>query len=165
MSARCPNEQGATPRDDAIRLLARREYSRAELAQRLALRAHAPDVVTACLDELAESGLQSDQRFTESFLRSRVMRGQGPLKIRGELERRGIERDLIATTLSTAEQVGEVDWYALAATTLALCFNGDDIISEFVLRKVRRHGIFDLFFSLYNVHDLLSFFLWHSIQL
>ena len=51
------------------------------------------------------------------------MRGQGPLKIRGELERRGIERDLIATTLSTAEQVGEVDWYALAATTLARRFN------------------------------------------
>ncbi|HIX62600.1 MAG TPA: recombination regulator RecX [Candidatus Halomonas stercoripullorum] len=123
MSVRCPNEQGATPRDDAIRLLARREYSRAELMQRLTLRAHAPDVVTACLDELAESGLQSDQRFTESFLRSRVMRGQGPLKIRGELERRGIERDLIAATLSAAEQSGEVDWYALAATTLARRFN------------------------------------------
>lgn len=123
MSARCPNEQGATPRADAIRLLARREYSRAELVQRLALRAHAPEAITASLDELAETGLQSDQRFTESFLRSRVMRGQGPLKIRGELERRGIERDLIAATLSTAEQAGEVDWYALAATTLARRFS------------------------------------------
>ena len=123
MSVDCSDEQGATPRNDAIRLLARREYSRAELVQRLALRAHAPDVITACLDELAESGLQSDQRFTESFLRSRIMRGQGPLKIRGELERRGIERDLITATLSNAEHAGEVDWYALAATTLARRFN------------------------------------------
>lgn len=122
MSVRSVSEQKSSPRNDAIRLLARREYSRAELVQRLALRAHAPEAVTACLDELAESGLQSDQRFTESFLRSRVMRGQGPLKIRGELERRGIERALIAETLSDAEREGEVDWFSLAADTLARRF-------------------------------------------
>src|SRR5690554_4460532 len=123
MSTRSANEQGASPRDDAIRLLARREYSCAELVQRLALRAHAPDVITACLDELAESGLQSDHRFTECFLRSRIVHVQCPLKIRVELERRGIELDLIAATLSNAEHAGEVDRYTLAATTLARRFN------------------------------------------
>ncbi|MDX5432629.1 MAG: regulatory protein RecX, partial [Halomonas sp.] len=37
-----PEAHAPSPRDDAIRLLARREYSRAELAQRLASRAHPP---------------------------------------------------------------------------------------------------------------------------
>ncbi|QOR37582.1 regulatory protein RecX [Billgrantia diversa] len=114
--------RASSPRDDAIRLLARREYSRAELAQRLAARAHSPEAIDACLDALAAEGLQSDARFAESFLRSRVMRGQGPLKVRAEFERRGIERSLVATTLAEAEQAGEVDWFELAAEALSRRF-------------------------------------------
>ncbi|MBW6390535.1 regulatory protein RecX [Billgrantia antri] len=117
-----PEAHASSPRDDAIRLLARREYSRAELAQRLASRAHPPEAIDACLDALAEDGLQSDARFAESFLRSRMMRGQGPLKVRGELERRGVERTLVATTLAAAEQDGEVDWFELAAEALSRRF-------------------------------------------
>ena len=98
MRERTPGE--ATPRDDAIRLLARREYARAELAERLAAKGHAAAEVEACLDALAEAGLQSDARFAESFLRSRLARGQGPVKIRLELERRGVEREVVATALS-----------------------------------------------------------------
>ncbi|MFW6346385.1 MAG: regulatory protein RecX [Halomonas sp.] len=113
-------ESDATPRDDAIRLLARREYARAELAERLAAKGHATAEVDACLDALAEAGLQSDARFAESFLRSRIARGQGPIKIRLELERRGIERALVARAF--AEQ--EADWFALAAETLARRFSG-----------------------------------------
>ncbi|MGR4069866.1 regulatory protein RecX [Billgrantia sp. C5P2] len=117
-----PEARASSPRDDAIRLLARREYSRAELAQRLAARAHSPEAIDASLDELAGEGLQSDARFAESFLRSRVMRGQGPLKVRAELERRGLERSLIAKTLAEAEQAGEVDWFELATEVLARRF-------------------------------------------
>lgn len=123
MSTRSETERASSPRDDAIRLLARREYSRVELTQRLALRAHAPEAISACLDELAAQGLQSDARFAESFLRSRVLRGQGPLKIRAELERRGVERDLIVVALAEAKQAQEVDWHELAATTLARRFD------------------------------------------
>ncbi|MCE8016687.1 regulatory protein RecX [Halomonas sp. MCCC 1A17488] len=114
----------ASPRDDAIRLLARREYSRAELTQRLASRAHPTEAIDACLDALAEAGLQSDARFAESFLRSRVMRGQGPLKVRAELERRGVERGLIAAALAEAEREGEVDWFELAREVLERRFSG-----------------------------------------
>ncbi|MFQ3786569.1 regulatory protein RecX [Halomonas sp. A29] len=122
MPAPSGTERASSPRDDAIRLLARREYSRAELEQRLSLRGHPAEAVDACLDELTVEGLQSDVRFAESFLRSRVARGQGPLKVRAELERRGIERTLIATTLAGAEQEGEVDWFELAAEALSRRF-------------------------------------------
>ncbi|MCW4149682.1 recombination regulator RecX [Halomonas sp. 18H] len=112
----------SSPRDDAIRLLARREYGRQELRQRLAAKGHEPDQVEACLDELEEQGLQSDQRFAESFLRSRVARGQGPVKVRAELGQRGIDD---ATQAQAFDEVAdEVDWYELAAAVLARRFSG-----------------------------------------
>jgi regulatory protein len=119
-----PSPASSLPRDDAIRLLARREYTRAELAERLAARGHDSGEIAECLAILAEQGLQSDARFAESFLRSRIARHQGPLKIRGELARRGIERDLVQSTFAAVERAGEVDWFALAAETLARRFAG-----------------------------------------
>ena len=113
-------DSDATPRDDAIRLLARREYSRAELEARLTAKGHDSAAVAESLDALADEGLQSDARFAESFLRSRILRGQGPLKIRVELSRRGIERELVRSAM--AEQ--EADWFALACETLARRFSG-----------------------------------------
>ncbi|MCL7939624.1 recombination regulator RecX [Halomonas sp. ATCH28] len=114
----------SSPRDDAVRLLARREHSRRELAERLAAKGHAPERIAECLDELAEQGLQSDARFAESFLRSRILRGQGPLKIRLELERRGLGREEIRHAFAESEQAGEGDWFALACAALARRFTG-----------------------------------------
>ncbi|CBV43628.1 regulatory protein RecX [Halomonas elongata] len=112
----------STPRDDAIRLLARREYARGELRERLAAKGHAAEDVEACLLELEEQGLQSDARFAESFLRSRVARGQGPIKLRAELGRRGIDDDIARQAF--AELASEVDWFELAAEVLARRFTG-----------------------------------------
>lgn len=114
----------AAPYDDAVRLLARREYARAELAGRLGAMGHAPAAIESCLDELAARGLQSDDRFVESFLRSRIGRGQGPVKIRAELEWRGIGREAIRAAFDDLASQGELDWFALAAETLARRFSG-----------------------------------------
>ncbi len=122
MSTTSPDD--ATPRDDALRLLARREYSRTELEGRLAAKGHEKSAIAECLDVLAEQGLQSDARFAESFLRSRIQRGQGPLKIHQELARRGIERELVRSAFSEQEGQGGVDWFALACEALARRFSG-----------------------------------------
>lgn len=122
MSTKSPDD--ATPRDDALRLLARREYSRTELEGRLAAKGHEESAIAECLDVLAEQGLQSDARFVESFLRSRILRGQGPLKIHQELARRGIERELVRSAFSEQEGQGGVDWFALACETLVKRFSG-----------------------------------------
>ncbi|WP_163558051.1 regulatory protein RecX [Halomonas sp. NO4] len=113
----------AAPREDAIRLLARREYARAELAARLAAKGHTPEAVAECLDALAAEGLQSDARFAESFLRARLARGQGPVKIRLELEQRGVERERVRAAFHQAQADG-TDWFALAAAALARRFSG-----------------------------------------
>ncbi|SHE62224.1 regulatory protein [Modicisalibacter ilicicola DSM 19980] len=114
----------ATPRDEAIRLLARREYSRAELERRLAAKGHAAESVAEALDDLTEQGLQSDARFAEIFLRSRIARGQGPLKIRAELGERGIDRELIHWAFEEAKGAAGTDWFSLACETLAKRFDG-----------------------------------------
>lgn len=94
----------------AINLLSRREYSRHELFQKLSPRAQDQDELQQVLNRLEELGYQSDQRFTESFLRSRIYRGLGQNRIIRELKEKGISKDL-ATQAIESEQP---DWFELA---------------------------------------------------
>ena len=55
----------------AVRLLARREYGRAELAARLRARGAAADAVERTLDELTALGYLSDARFADALVASR----------------------------------------------------------------------------------------------
>lgn len=81
-------------REQAVRLLARREHSRRELERKLARRGHDADTVAAVMDGLAAEGLLSDTRFAEAYARSRVERGCGPLRIEAELAERGVAPEL-----------------------------------------------------------------------
>ena len=54
--------------------------------------------------------LQSDTRFVEAFISTRINQGKGPVKIRADLRERGINDRLIASGLEEAGQ----DWYASA---------------------------------------------------
>jgi len=69
----------------AIGLLARREYSRAELRGRLAEHAPDPETLEAALDRLAAKKLLSDERFVDSLVRRRAGRF-GLARIRHELQ-------------------------------------------------------------------------------
>lgn len=92
----------------ALDLLARREHSRRELTRKLGARGFATDVVVAVLDALERSGALADSRFTDTFVRSRVAKGQGPQRIRAELAQRGIADSAADEVLSSAD----VDWRA-----------------------------------------------------
>ena len=105
-----PGDSGPSPRLQAMNWLARREYSLAELRARLAEREYPPDVVEATVAELAADGLVSDERFAEALVAVRVRKGQGPARIRTELQRRGVSRDLIRLHVDDAGQ----EWHELA---------------------------------------------------
>jgi regulatory protein len=92
----------------ALELLARREHSRSELTGKLAARGFPNDVVTPVLDELERTGALANARFTDSFVRSRVAKGQGPQRIRAELAQRGI----VAATADEGLAAADVDWLA-----------------------------------------------------
>lgn len=95
----------------AMNLLARREYARAELIRRLEGRGMPEELVAAVADDLVTENLLSDARFAESFVASRAARGQGPLRIRRELEERGVSGELIEIAFDEAG----TDWAACAA--------------------------------------------------
>jgi regulatory protein len=110
MSARPPKSL----RHQALDCLARREYSRLELQQRLSQRnpeAGVEDIATV-LDQLQEDQLQDDHRFAQGFTRLRVMRGHGPLKIAYELQQKGVTRDCVDAAIAAH------DWSLLAQEAL-----------------------------------------------
>ncbi|MFO7593808.1 MAG: regulatory protein RecX [Pseudomonadota bacterium] len=99
----------------AVGLLARREHSARELAGKLKSRGFADTVVEAVLARLEAERLQSDERFTEAYLRQRSQKGYGPQRIAAELRERGIDDPLISSQFRQAEEEGELDWFELAA--------------------------------------------------
>ena len=100
-------------RRSAMDLLARREHSRRELRDKLKRRFDDLDLIDAELDRLAEEKLQSDERFAESFLRQRMARGHGPMRIRQEARQKGISDSEVGAAME-AEQP---NWFRLAEET------------------------------------------------
>lgn len=97
--------------EQAVGLLARREHSAAELQQKLQQAGHETDKIHDALTTLQQNGLQDDQRFAEAYIRSRLLRGYGELRIRQELKQKGVTDDLANLSIQQAE----IDWFALAA--------------------------------------------------
>ena len=74
-----------------LRLLARREYSQRELLNKLMTKGYSKENIEHIITELAEQGLQNDHRFMESYARQRIAKGYGPVRIKYELQQKGIE--------------------------------------------------------------------------
>lgn len=86
--------QRAALRDQAVSLLNRRNCSRGELRMRLQGPDVPPDEVEAIIDWAEEIGLLNEQAYAESIVSHYVDKGCGWYKIREELYRRHIPRDL-----------------------------------------------------------------------
>ncbi|WP_234422212.1 regulatory protein RecX [Sedimenticola thiotaurini] len=93
----------------AVRLLAAREHSRAELRRKLHARCETPALLEQVLDGLEQRGYLSDARYVEQYVSSRKRKGFGPVRIRQELQERGVSADLI----EPATDPGEQEWREL----------------------------------------------------
>ena len=98
-------------RGKAMDLLARREHSVRELRGKLRSRGFEEVTIDTALADLVAEGLLSDERFTESYVNRRRNAGIGPLKIRLELQQRGIGSELAERYI--VERDG--DWNELMA--------------------------------------------------
>ena len=81
------------PFDSLINRLSRREHSRVELDRKLQT-VHpelSQEERVQLLDRLVELNLQSDTRFAEMLIRSRLQRGQGRRRIEQELAQHAID--------------------------------------------------------------------------
>lgn len=119
MSPRSCNEH-------AVSLLARREHSVSELRNKLQRYDHQDNEIEKTLQWLKTNDLQSDQRFTQSYLRHRSQRGCGELRIKQELKQRGVSDTLIAEAFKAAE----IDWFALAVAVRCKRF-GEQVPVDF----------------------------------
>lgn len=84
-------------RGRALRLLAAREHSRAELQRKLAPHETEPGSLARALDELAAKGFISEQRVAESVARRRGAR-LGAARVIQELRAKGVEAQVLAET-------------------------------------------------------------------
>ncbi|HEY4367206.1 MAG TPA: regulatory protein RecX [Steroidobacteraceae bacterium] len=94
----------------AVRLLAGREHSTAELRRKLLHKGHLPEAVDAVIARLRDKKLVSDDRFVSAFIRHHAQRGQGPVRIRAELRQQGIADEMVDEYLQSAG----LDWSSLA---------------------------------------------------
>lgn len=79
----------------ALRLLAAREHSRAELEKKLAAHEESPGELGRALDELQAKGFINEQRVVDSLIHRRAARlGTGRMK--QELQARGISAEALA---------------------------------------------------------------------
>ena len=99
-----PGLQGSRLRSYAFAVLTRKEYSKAELIEKLALYAESRDEVITLVDELSRANYQSDQRVAEIMLSSQKRKGKGPNQIKMKLKNKKIDTALIA------EELKETDW-------------------------------------------------------
>ena len=97
--------------------LSRREHSKKELFNKLFKRVNDLELLNQEIDRLANEGLQSDERFSEAYIRSKTQAGYGPIKIKMELAQKGISNTFLDKKFSELE----INW--------------EDEIKELLLRK------------------------------
>jgi len=85
----------------ALDALARRDHATADLRRKLLEKGYDAGVVAPLLDQLRAEKLLDDRRYTENFVAYHAARGQGPLRVRAELRRHGLEGILVDECLDT----------------------------------------------------------------
>jgi len=110
--AAAPPGFGLSLKGRALRYLAQREHSRAELTRKLAAHAASPEQLAQVLDELQAKDFISEARVVESVINRRAPK-LGAARIRQELTAKGLPQEAIrdaeavlqATELERAREV------------------------------------------------------------
>lgn len=96
----------SSARDSALRALGRREHSAEQLRRKLESRGYDESTAIDAVGELSERGWQSDARFAEMLIRSRVSQGYGRMYIEGDLRVAGVPDAEVSAALEAAD----CDW-------------------------------------------------------
>ncbi len=90
----------ALDRERALEILSRRPCSRRELLDKLLRRGMEEKSAEDCVDWLAGRGFLDDGEYAGAVARHYAAKGYGAGRVKSELRRRGIERELTDETLS-----------------------------------------------------------------
>src|SRR5262249_26287929 len=86
----------------AVRLLAQRDRSTAEIRARLEAAGHRPTIIAATIARLHELRYLSDERFAETAAARAAQRGHGSERVRAELAAKGVAESVIAVGIAAA---------------------------------------------------------------
>lgn len=126
----------------ALRLLAARERSAAELRQRLRTKGFDGDIVEVVLERLREAGLQDDRRFADSLVESAVRdRGYSSHAVHAALRRKGVDQELAAQVSAASPEADEERALAAARKRAAqLASLAPDVRMRRLVRFLARRG-------------------------
>jgi regulatory protein len=89
----------------ALDALARRDHASGDLRRKLLEKGYDAAVVAPLLEALRAEKLLDDRRYAENFVAYHAARGQGPVRVRADLRRHGLEGPLVEECLD-----GFSDW-------------------------------------------------------
>jgi Uncharacterized protein conserved in bacteria len=128
----------------AMRILNHRFNSEGELRRKLAMKELGPELVDATIERLRRERWLDDDRFAAAYVRTRVRKGIGRLRVKRELQAAGVESETIARALD--ESVPDHDERAAALVAarkrLAVLRRRDDdaLIREKLVAYLFRQG-------------------------
>jgi regulatory protein len=130
--------------DRALRILAMRDHSEAELRRKLtapAMTKSGPEKVEVSQQDIdkvvewcSENRYLDDERFARQFIVSRSRKGYGPARIRQEMGQKGLSRELSESAMRSCE----IDWCERARDQAQRKF-GEPLPTQFAEKvKVQR---------------------------
>lgn len=81
--------------DSAMRYLGNRDRTAFEIRRHLTSKGFEEEEIKTCLDYLNEYKLINDEDYCEKYIRYAMGKGRGPLRIRKELQDRGVSEEYI----------------------------------------------------------------------
>ncbi len=95
-------------KSDALRLLAFRPRSIAELKSRLKRKRFSQNIVDRAIDLLVKQGLLNDEKFAKLLTQSRLgTRPAGKKRLEAEMRQKGISRDIVEKAISSVSDQEE----------------------------------------------------------
>ena len=110
--------RSALARNRAMELLSRRPMSEKELIDKLIRKGEDEETARDCARWLREEGFLNDESYAAAVARHYAAKGYGPGRVRAELSRRGVDRELWDDTLEAMpENTDKLDRFITARLT------------------------------------------------
>lgn len=108
----------ALARNRAMELLSRRPMSEKELVDKLIRKGEDQETAADCARWLREQGFLDDESYAAAVARHYAAKGYGPGRVRAELSRRGVDRELWDDTIQAMpENTDKLDRFIAARLT------------------------------------------------
>ncbi len=133
-ASRAPDDSTEKAYIACIRLLGRREYSKAELLRKLKLR-FTPEAARQAVVRASDEGAQSDERFAQMLVRHGISNCLGPLRLRLEAKKRGFDPDALEPYME------EADFHSAALDFLRRRYSGADL-SDFKTQQKMKAALY-----------------------